>query len=469
MPLVLGGRREHVRSLRAGDPLDHRERHVDPGRDPRRGPELPILDPARLPDPAHRGPGALGPGEEHLVRRGAAAVEEPGLGEQRRAGADRHRDLELLGPGPQPLDERAVVDLRPGADAAGDEQQVERRTVVEPVVRLDARALRAAHEAGPVGKGVDHDRPLHVAEHLERPEQVEQLEVVVEQRSEGARHRPSSCPTLASPTGRPQGQRPHPSGHQRPCGPATHARMGIDTPPFRASQIAQERESPPWEAEVVRIYLVTPRNPPSFWTYDHVLATLGKRCLFPNLSMPTVAGLTPREHEVVLCDENVEEVDLDFDADIVGITGYVIHKERMIELIDAFRARGRFVVVGGPYASLCPEELRGRGDVLFVDEAGEHWPEFLRDYPAGTGKAEYCPAEKPDLTTSPMPRFDLLPVDRYQALTIQFARGCPFSCEFCDIIVVYGRRPRAKAVGQVMAEIAECHRLGAKQIFLVDD
>jgi radical SAM superfamily enzyme YgiQ (UPF0313 family) len=219
----------------------------------------------------------------------------------------------------------------------------------------------------------------------------------------------------------------------------------------------------------VRIYLVTPRNPPSFWTYDHVLPTLGKGCLFPNLSMPTVAGLTPREHEVILCDENVEEVDLDIDADIVGITGYVIHKERMIELIDAFRARGRFVVVGGPYASLCPEVLRGRGDVLFVDEAEETWPQFLRDYAAGTWQAEYCPAEKPDLTTSPMPRFDLLPVDRYHALTIQFARGCPFNCEFCDIIVVYGRRPRAKSVEQVMAEIAECHRLGAKQIFLVDD
>jgi radical SAM superfamily enzyme YgiQ (UPF0313 family) len=185
--------------------------------------------------------------------------------------------------------------------------------------------------------------------------------------------------------------------------------------------------------------------------------------------MPTVAGLTPREHEVILCDENVEEVDADIDADIVGITGYVIHKERMLELIDAFRARGRFVVVGGPYASLCPEELRGRGDVLFVDEAEETWPQFLRDYASGTWQEEYRPAEKPDLTTSPMPRFDLLPVDRYHALTIQFARGCPFSCEFCDIIVVYGRRPRAKTVDQMMAEITECHRLGAKQVFLVDD
>ncbi len=219
----------------------------------------------------------------------------------------------------------------------------------------------------------------------------------------------------------------------------------------------------------MRIYLVTPRNPQSFWTYDHVLPALGKRCIFPNLSMPTLGGLTPREHEVILCDENVEEVDLDVDADIVGITGYIVHRERMLELAEAFRRRGRFVVIGGPYASLCPEELRGRCDVLFVDEAEETWPKFLRDFAAGAWQAEYRPEEKPDLTTAPMPRFDLLHVDRYHALTIQFARGCPFNCEFCDIIVVYGRRPRAKSVAQVMAEIEECHRLGAKQVFLVDD
>jgi radical SAM superfamily enzyme YgiQ (UPF0313 family) len=219
----------------------------------------------------------------------------------------------------------------------------------------------------------------------------------------------------------------------------------------------------------VKIYLVTPKNPPSFWTYDRILPTLGKRCIFPNLSMPTLAGLTPREHEVVLCDENVEEIDFDVEADLVGVTGYIVHKDRMREIVDAFRRRGRFVVVGGPHASLCPEDWRGHCDVLFVDEAEETWPRFLEDFAAGTWKSEYRPAEKPDLSLSPVPRFDLLQVDRYHALTIQFARGCPFQCEFCDIIVVYGRRPRAKRVDQVMAEIAECHRLGATQVFVVDD
>ena len=133
----------------------------------------------------------------------------------------------------------------------------------------------------------------------------------------------------------------------------------------------------------MKIHLVTPRNPPSFWTYDGILPTLGKDCIFPNLSMPTVAGLTDPKHEVVLCDENVEPIDFDVEADIVGVTGYIIHKPRMLEIIAEFRKRGRFVVVGGPLASLCPEEVREHCDVLFVDEAEETWPLFLRDFEAG--------------------------------------------------------------------------------------
>jgi radical SAM superfamily enzyme YgiQ (UPF0313 family) len=219
----------------------------------------------------------------------------------------------------------------------------------------------------------------------------------------------------------------------------------------------------------VRIQLVTPRNPPSFWTYDAILPTLGKRCIFPNLSMPTLAGLTPRGHELVLSDENVEEIDWEIDADVVGVTGYIIHEPRMREILAELRRRGRFVVVGGAYASLCPEELRGLCDVIFVGEAEETWPRFLDDFAAGRWKSEYRAERLPDLSQAPMPRFDLLPVQSYHALTVQFARGCPFTCEFCDIIVMYGRRPRTKSVEQVMAEIRECHRLGARQVFIVDD
>jgi radical SAM superfamily enzyme YgiQ (UPF0313 family) len=223
------------------------------------------------------------------------------------------------------------------------------------------------------------------------------------------------------------------------------------------------------EEAIIKILLIAPKNPESFWTFDRILPGLGKRCVFPNLSLPTVAGLTPPGHEIVICDENVEPIDFDAEADIVGVTGYVIHKKRMLEIIDGFRQRGRFVVVGGPLATLCPEEVRGRANVVFVGEAEYTWAQFLREYEAGLWQPEYNQVEKPSMLDSPLPRFDLLKVDRYRTMTIQFARGCPFTCEFCDIIVMYGRRPRTKSVAQVMAEVEEIHRLGITNIFVVDD
>ena len=219
----------------------------------------------------------------------------------------------------------------------------------------------------------------------------------------------------------------------------------------------------------MKICLIAPKNPESFWTFDRILPSLNKKCVFPNLSLPTVAGITPREHEVVLMDENVEEIDFDVEADIIGLTGYVVHKRRIFELAAEFRRRGKFVVAGGPLASLCPEELRDKVDVVFVDEAEYTWPQFLQDYAAGQWHAEYRQDEKPSMHDSPLPRFDLLKIDQYRSMTIQFTRGCPFTCEFCDIIVMYGRRPRAKTVDQVMAEVRELHRLGATNIFVVDD
>ncbi len=224
-----------------------------------------------------------------------------------------------------------------------------------------------------------------------------------------------------------------------------------------------------WHHASMRILLITPKGEPSFWTSNSILPLVDKGCAVLTLSMPTVAGLTPREHDVVLCDENIEPIDFDAQADIVGVTGYIVHKKRMFEIISEFRRRGRFVAVGGPYASLCPEIFRGQCDALFVGEAEETWPQFLLDFAAGQPQAEYCAAEKPDLTKAPMPRFDLARLDRYQMATIQTGRGCPFRCEFCDIIVVYGRRPRIKTPAQVLAEIEECHRLGVRQIFFCDD
>src|SRR5688572_16181828 len=243
-----------------------------------------------------------------------------------------------------------------------------------------------------------------------------------------------------------------------PCGRAYPAR-------------GRRRRFPPSSTSLnpVKIYLVAPKNPESFWTFDRILPSLGKKCVFPNLALPTVAALTPPGHEVILCDENVEDVDFNAEADIVGVTGYVIHKRRMFEIIAEFRRRGKFVVVGGPFATLCPEELRDKVDVVINGEAEYMWARFLKDYESGHWLKEYSEPERPSMTDSPLPRFDLLKVDRYRTMTIQFARGCPFTCEFCDIIVMYGRRPRTKSVAQVLAEVEAIHALGVGNIFVVDD
>ena len=167
--------------------------------------------------------------------------------------------------------------------------------------------------------------------------------------------------------------------------------------------------------------------------------------------------------------ESRAPVDLDTDADVIGTTGFVVHKRRMFELAEAFRRRGKMVVVGGPFATLCPEELRGKVDVLVVGEAEYTWPRFVRDYEGGAWQAEYRQDDKPSMLDSPLPRFHLLKADRYRSMAIQFARGCPFNCEFCDMIVMYGRRPRTKSVVQVLAEVEAIHALGVGNIFVVDD
>ncbi len=219
----------------------------------------------------------------------------------------------------------------------------------------------------------------------------------------------------------------------------------------------------------MKIEPIAPRNPESFWTFDRVLPTLSKSATFPNLALPTIAALTPRRHEVVLRDENVEAIDFDTDADWIGLTGYIVHKKRMFEIIDAFKARGRRIAVGGPFATLCPEQLRGKVDVLFVGESERTWPRFLSDLEAGEVRHEYHADALPDLDDAPIPRFDLLKLDRYRSMAVQFARGCPYTCEFCDIIVMYGRKPRTKPVARLVAEIEALHALGAHDVFVVDD
>jgi radical SAM superfamily enzyme YgiQ (UPF0313 family) len=217
------------------------------------------------------------------------------------------------------------------------------------------------------------------------------------------------------------------------------------------------------------VYLVQPKFPPSYWGLEHFLELTPYHAVFPPLGLLTLAALTPPDFPVTLCDENAgEQIDYDTDAAIVGITGYIIQIAHVLEIADRFRARGKTVVLGGPLANLLPHECRPHCDVLFYGEAEYTWPRFLRDYAAGTPAASYRQEEKIHLPDSPPPRLDVLKRS-YAHGIVQCTRGCPFTCEFCDIIVMYGRKMRVKSVERVLHEVQAWHARGTGHIFFADD
>ena len=192
------------------------------------------------------------------------------------------------------------------------------------------------------------------------------------------------------------------------------------------------------------IVLINPRFEPSYWGLEHALDLLDVDANVPVAALPLLAALTPKEDTITLIDESVEEIDYDrcAKADIVGITGMIVQRFRMKEIIEELRKRGCFVVVGGPWVTVEEEYFGNLVDVIVIGEAEETWPQFLIEWKEGRHARRYEQKGKTDMSTIPLPRYDLLKMDRYAIGTVQFSRGCPFTCEFCDIIVTFGRRPR---------------------------
>ena len=222
---------------------------------------------------------------------------------------------------------------------------------------------------------------------------------------------------------------------------------------------------------VARIALINPRFDVSFWGHDHVMPIVGKRANTPVAALPLLAALTPHAHMVTLIDENVEPLDYEAlaDMDIVGVTGMSVQRARMKEILRELKQRGCFTVVGGPWVTVQEDYFGELADVIFVGEAEDTWPAFLEDWQGRQWKRRYEQQTKSDMTRVPTPRFDLLKMDKYLYASLQISRGCPFTCEFCDIIVTFGRLPRLKTSAQVLAELDSLRVLHVQQVFIVDD
>ena len=222
----------------------------------------------------------------------------------------------------------------------------------------------------------------------------------------------------------------------------------------------------------MRALLVCPEFPVSFWSFRKAVSFRGNKTTNPPLGLLTVAALLPSDWKLRLADLNTRSLtEQDWQwADLILITSMYIQRQGLLTLVREAKKRGKTVVAGGPYPTSLPEAVLEAGCDYVVRGEGENTIPLLLEA-LRTGQTGVIENEaKPDMTTSPIPRFDLLRLDDYDSMTIQTSRGCPFDCEFCDVVNLFGRKPRHKTPKQVLAELEALYRLGAlKTVFICDD
>ncbi|WP_263382162.1 B12-binding domain-containing radical SAM protein [Granulicella arctica] len=222
----------------------------------------------------------------------------------------------------------------------------------------------------------------------------------------------------------------------------------------------------------LNVLMIWPRFPPSFWGFEGVLEMVPEKSVMPPLGLITVAALCPSSWTLRLLDlsfERVNESELLW-ADLVLISAMQAQRVDTLAVLAQARLLGRRTFIGGPWASSEPDFLVTKADHVLAGEAEEVFADIAVALELGTAKSLYRVLDKPDMSTSPMPRFDLLHLEKYTSMSVQFSRGCPFQCEFCDIITIYGRRPRAKPPAKLIAELDTLRDLGWRnEVFIVDD
>lgn len=218
--------------------------------------------------------------------------------------------------------------------------------------------------------------------------------------------------------------------------------------------------------------LVYPRTPPTYWSFEYAVKLQGRSSAFPPLGALTIASFFPDdEWKVRLVDQNVEPLtDAHLrDADAVFISAMTVHQKSVADIIRRAHHSGKRVVLGGPYASTHLPTTK-TADHIVDGEAEPIMQQLLEDIVCGTAKPEYKAQERPHLSMVPLPRWDLVDLRNYGSAPVQYSRGCPFACEFCDITKIYGRNPRVKTHEAFLREFDELYCRGWRgSVFVVDD
>ena len=217
--------------------------------------------------------------------------------------------------------------------------------------------------------------------------------------------------------------------------------------------------------------LVYPEFATSFWSFKFALQYLGKKSSMPSLGLLTLANMFPPDYNLRFVDMNVQpltDADLHW-ADLVCTSTMIVQRKSLEHVIARAKRAGKPVVAGGPHPTSYWEDI-AEVDYFLLGEVEATFPRFLRDLEQGTATHLYVPPEKPAITQTPLPRYELINMRAYGSMLLQFSRGCPFDCEFCDITKLYGRVPRTKTPEQMLAEFTLLYDLGWRgALFLVDD
>ena len=221
---------------------------------------------------------------------------------------------------------------------------------------------------------------------------------------------------------------------------------------------------------------VYPKFPPSYWGFKYALEFLGKRSSMPPLGLLTIAGMFPDNYALKVVDMNIEpltDAHLQW-ADVVLTSTMIVQKDSLYEVAERCNQAGVPIIAGGPhptsYYDNIKEETDATIDHFLFGEVEEIFEDFLTDFESGSAKEVYRETRKPDITKTPPPRYDLIDINAYGSMALQFSRGCPFNCEFCDITKLFGRVPRTKSNEQMLAEFELLYKLGWDgAMFVVDD